>query len=117
MTPPVNPVEAMRRQLAVAVFGAVKETDVLALVHKLHAMAMEGDHRALKMYLELVGVMGKEKPAPPASTATTEKDSPAIRQLAESLGNLVDEIRIGRASTARIERERASLVNGSDHED
>jgi len=93
MTPPVNPVEAMRRQLAVAVFGAVKEKDLTDMVEKLKSQAQAGDLKAMKMYFELVGVMGKQQ-APPAAG-----DSAAARQIAEALQDLVDEIRVTRAKS------------------
>jgi hypothetical protein len=104
LTPPVNPVEAMRRQLALGVFGAVKEKDVTDLVSKLHAMAMEGDHKAMKMYFELVGVMGKNQqpPAPPAEGA-------GLKMMAEALQDLVDEIRI---SKVQAQHEYAAIQNG-----
>ena len=53
-TPPVDPVAAMRESLQVALFGAVKESDVLGMVEKLKAIALDGDLRAMKMFFGLV---------------------------------------------------------------
>lgn len=96
LTPPVDPVEAMRRQAAVAAFGAVTEADVEQLVQKLKELALSGDHRAIKMYFELIGVMGG-KPATQAQAA----ESGAIRLMAQALQDLVDEIRVTRARSQR----------------
>lgn len=88
LTPPVDPVEAMRRQLALTLFDAVKPDDVLTLANKLRDMAMAGDLKAMQMYLKLV--LPKDQ-APP------REDSAGLRLMAEALQNLVDEIRISKA--------------------
>lgn len=104
-TPAVSPVEAMRRQLAVAVYGAVKESDVEQMVNKLKEQALGGDHKAMKMYFELIGVMGKQPPSPPPP-----QESTAIKQLAEVMENLVDEIRVSKRPLPEAERKK--LANG-----
>jgi hypothetical protein len=108
-TPTVNPVEAMRKQLAVAVYGAVKESDVEEMVGKLKELALAGDHKAMKMYFELIGVMGKQQPPPPAAG-----DNAGLKLMAESLRDLVDEIRIGKAHAAR---DTKLLGNGESEDD
>jgi hypothetical protein len=112
MTPPVNPVEAMRRQLAVSVFGAVKESDIEQMVTKLKDMAISGDHKAMKMYFELIGVMGKQAQAPPPPQSSNT-------QIAEALRDLVDEIRVTRAKSndPRMVRELAALNGDNDHDE
>ena len=109
LTPPVNPVEAMRKQLALALFDAVKPQDVIDLALKLKEQAMAGDLKAAKLYLDLM--LGKDsKPVPPQSAA----DSGGLKMMAEALRDLVDEIRIGKAKTAK--REQLTL-NGAGGED
>lgn len=89
-TPPIdNPVEALRRQLAMAVFNGVKEQDVIDLAGKLKDMAMAGDHKAIKMYFELV--LGKNQTAAPAPAEPKE-----LSALASAMRDLVDEIRVAR---------------------
>lgn len=109
-TPAVNPVEAMRRQLAVSVFGAVKESDVEQMVGKLKEMALAGDHKAMKMYFELIGVMGKQPPPPPPVDANN------VKLLAEAIQNVADEIRISKAQADRQANGRL-LAYGNGEED
>lgn len=91
LTPPVNPVEAMRRSLALAMFNNVKETDVSALVDKLKEMAMAGDLKAMDMFFKLTtGAGAKESPA-------ASGDSAGLRMMADAIHGLVDEIRISKA--------------------
>jgi hypothetical protein len=92
-TPPVNPVEAMRKSLALALFGGVSEADVQALAVKLKDMAMQGDLKATKLLLDLI-LPKEQKPAAQAA------DSAVGGQIADVLRDLVDEIRIGRATQA-----------------
>lgn len=103
-TPAVSPVEAMRRQLALAVFDAVKEKDLTDMVNLLKTQAQAGDLKAMKMYFELVGVMGKTQPPPPPP-----QDS-GIKQLAEAMQDLVDEIRVSKRPLPEAERKK--LANG-----
>lgn len=109
LTPPVSPIEAMRRQLATAVFGSVSEKDVLAMTEKLKEMGMSGDLKAMKMFFDLV--VGKDvKPTPPPSDA-------GANQVAEALRDLVDEIRVTRARSdgpASRPKQIANGVNGGD---
>lgn len=114
LTPAVNPVEAMRRQLSMALFDAVKEQDVINMANKLKEMAQAGDLKAMRMYFELV--LGKEqKPLPPPT------DTNAVAQIAESLQDLVDEIRVTRARDdadgVRRKRIASSQANGSNGDD
>ncbi len=107
LTPAVNPVEAMRRNLQMAVFGSVSEADMLAMANKLKEQAMGGDLKAMKLYFELM--LGKDqKPAPP----------PPTTGIAEALRDLVDEIRVTRARNddPRMQRELAALKDGEDDE-
>ena len=106
-TPPVNPVEAMRRQLSTALFGAVKEQDVLDMAGKLKEMAQAGNLGAMKMYFDLV--LGSQKSAPPAPAAG---DGTGLKMMAEALQDLVDEIRVGKARTERTAKERKLIANG-----
>ncbi len=92
-TPAVNPVEAMRRQLALALYDAVKPADVVALAEKLKQQAMAGDTRAAKLFFELV--IGKDKPGPAPGAER------ANNQVAEALRDLVDEIRIAKADKTK----------------
>jgi hypothetical protein len=108
LTPPVNPVEAMRRQLAMALFDGVKEDDVLQLATKLKEMALGGDLKAMKMFFDLV--VGKEpKAAPPPPS-----DGAGLKLMALALQDLVDEIRIAKAAPP-ASRQKA-LANGA-HDD
>lgn len=91
-TPPVNPVEAMRKQLALALFDAVKPQDVIDLALKLKEQAMAGDLKAAKLYLDLM--LGKDQPTPPPPAAA---ESQGLKQLAQAMHDLVDEIRIAKA--------------------
>lgn len=93
LTPPVNAVEAMRRQLAVALFGGVKEQDVLDVAMKLKEMALSGDHKAMQMFFKLMLPDGKQPPAPP-------QDGAGLRMMAEALGELMGEIRAAKARPA-----------------
>ncbi len=100
LTPPVNAVEAMRRQLSVALFGGVKEQDVVDMANKLKEMAQGGDLKAMKMYFDLV--LGKDaKPTPPPPP-------PAVG-IAEALRDLVDEIRIAKHHSRR----KVEAINGN----
>lgn len=105
-TPAVNPVEAMRKQLAVSLFGGVGEKDMVALATKLKEMALGGDLKAAKMLIELV--LPKEKPQAAANDA-------AANQVAEALRDLVDEIRITKALPPK-DAKRLELTNGHDEE-
>jgi hypothetical protein len=106
LTPPVNPVEAMRRQLALALFDGVKEQDMLDMAAKLKEMAMSGDLKAMKMYFDLM--LPKEKVAPPP------QDGAGLRMMAEALQDLVDEIRVSKAAPPRS---AAKMLNGVAHAD
>lgn len=88
LTPAVDPVEAMRRNLALAVFGGVSEQDVMGIVGKIKEQALAGDHKAQQLLLKLVLGDGKVAPAQ-AST-----DGAGLRMMAEAIKDLVDEIRI-----------------------
>jgi hypothetical protein len=108
ITPPVSPVEAMRRQLQLALFDGVKEQDVLTLANKLKEMALAGDLKAMKMFFELV--VGKEpKAAPPPS------DGQGLKMMAEALQDLVDEIRVTKAREAK-RIQHVGHANGSHDE-
>lgn len=103
LTPPVNPVEAMRRQLALALFDGVKEQDLLDMAAKLKEMAMAGDLKAMALFFKLV--LPADKPAPPPPEAGA-----GLRMMAEAIEDLVDEIRVTRA---RADRGPAALpANG-----
>lgn len=99
-TPAVNPVEAMRRQLALGLMGSVSETDMGKLAAKLKEMALGGDLKAMKMLLDLM-MPKAEKETPP--------EPQGVKALAEALQDLVDEIRIGNADAPRGKR---PLLNG-----
>jgi hypothetical protein len=91
LTPAVNPVEAMRKQLALSVYDNVNEKDIKAMMDKLKEMAIGGNLKAMQMYLKLTIGEGNDKlPEPPMET-------PGVKQLAEAIENLVDEIRIAQA--------------------
>lgn len=105
-TPPVNPVEAMRQQLNLAIFDSVKASDVLDLANKIKEKAMAGDLKAARLYFDLV--LGKErKPAPEPSTAG----------IADAIRDLVDEIRIARARTDRQLQSELEALAGDDDEE
>lgn len=95
-TPAPDPVEAMRRQCAVAAYGAVKDADVEAMVTRLKELAMGGDLKAMRMYLEMIGTIGKHQVAsqPPAESA-------GLSMVAGALRDLVDEVRLNRAVEER----------------
>jgi len=99
LTPAVCPVEAMRRQLALAVFNSVKPQDVLDLANKLKEMAGGGDLKAMKLYFELV--LGKEQKA----TSAPPAESAGLKMIGEAMRDLVDEIRVNRGLAAEKERE------------
>lgn len=105
MTPAVSPVEAMRKQLALALFDAVKPRDVIDLAMKLKEQAMAGDLKAAKLYLDLM--LGKDQ-KPTAEV-------PGMTLMAEALRDLVDEIRVTKARSARAEREALPLANGEEN--
>jgi hypothetical protein len=74
-TPPVDPVEACRRSLTLALFDAVSERDVAEMVKVLKGQAMEGDIGAMRLFFSLVtGSSGPVQqvavfaPAPPEPT-------------------------------------------------
>jgi hypothetical protein len=108
LTPPVNPVEAMRRQLALAVFNGVKEADVTQMVEKLKEQAMGGDLKAQKMFFELIGAMGKQQAAPPP------QDGAGLKMMAEALQDLVDEIRVAKAGPPRSKPAAPANGHGED---
>lgn len=106
LTPPVPPLEAMRRQLQLALFDGIKEQDVLDMATKLKEMAMAGDLKAMKMFLDLA--VGKDqKPAPPPPSPTAG--------VAEAIRDLVDEIRISRAGPPKSRLKE--IANGKPHGD
>jgi hypothetical protein len=92
LTPPVNPVEAMRKQLALAVFDKVSEKDIGEMMAKLKELALAGDLKAMKMFLQLT--VGDSKPEKP------EASPKGMQSLADAVQNLVDEIRITKAEQA-----------------
>lgn len=99
--PAVNPVEAMRRSLAMGVMGALTETDMAAMTAKLKEMALGGDHKAMKMLLDLAG-LGKPAPlAPP--------EPQGVKALADAIADLVDEIRVAKAPPPKS---RPGVLNG-----
>lgn len=106
LTPAVNPVEAMRRQLALALFGSVKEQDVLEMATKLKEMAQGGNLKAMKMYFDLV--IGKDQ-----KVVRPSGDSAGLKLMAEAMQDLVDEIRINRAMSAETSA-RLPLKDGED---
>lgn len=109
LTPAVNPVEAMRRQLALALFDSVKPQDVLDMALKLKEMAQGGDLKAMKMYFDLV--IGKDnKPAPPLP------DQNGLKLIGEALQDLVDEIRISKAERPKSARLPAPASNGNEED-
>lgn len=103
LTPPVNPVEAMRRQLALALFDGVKEQDLLDMAGRLKEMAMAGDLKAMQLFFKLVLPAG-EKAAPPPP-----QDGAGLKAMADALRDLVDEIRVNRARDDRAVRETVAL--------
>lgn len=109
-TPPVDPVEAMRRQLALAVYDKVKESDIGELVEVLKAQAMKGDLKAMKMFFDLT--IGKQQgtPAPKPS-----EDGQGLKAMADALQNLVDEICISKAQEHK--RQTDPLLINSDKKD
>lgn len=52
--PAVSAVEAMRRQLSLAIFGAIGESEVGAIVTKLKEKALGGDLRAMRLLFSLI---------------------------------------------------------------
>lgn len=107
LAPPVNPVEAMRRQLALALFGGVREQDVLDVAQKLKEMALAGDHKAMQMFFKLMLPDGKALASPPA------QDSAGLRMMADALRDLVDEIRVSKAT----EKKQPKRITAEDEED
>lgn len=93
--PAVNPLEAMRRQLALGLFGAVKENDLAELAAKLKAMALDGDLKAMKLYFDLV--MPKGEPEVAASS-----DSDGLRMMAASLRDLTNEVRRAKKKPPKV---------------
>jgi hypothetical protein len=106
MTPAVNPVEALRRQLAMGLFNGVKEKDLADMAAKLKEMAMAGDLKAMKLYFDLVLPKEKDPPPPPP-----KDDSAGLRMMARSLSDLTDEIRISKAHQAK--RQKLIGANGA----
>lgn len=82
----------MRQSLAVAFFGGVKAGDMEAMATKLKEMALAGDLKAMRMFMELAG-LGSKAPSPPQEDS---KAATAIAKLAESVSDMVDEVRIAR---------------------
>lgn len=114
-TPPVDPAEALRRQLSLAVFNSVKEADVLAVAAKLKEMALAGDLKAMQMFLKLtVGDAPKAPPAPASNGSAA---------LAAAIEDLVDEIRItkaenaGRLNDPLLKRSAAAIANMTEDDD
>jgi hypothetical protein len=79
-TPAVNPVEAMRQQLQLELFGAVKAADVQGIAAKLKDMALAGDLKAMKLFFQLFDA-GKA----PSQTINIEK---AILEVQEAVVQL-----------------------------
>ena len=104
-TPAVNPVEAMRRQILVAVAQSVQPEDVVGVLNTLRERALGGDLKAMKMYLEFT--MPKQASPAPAEAA-------GLKLMAEALTDLVDEIRINKAHAVKREQIGAATKNGDD---
>ena len=96
-TPPVSGVEAMRKQLALAVYGNVNDKDVADMMTKLKEMAMAGDLRAMQMWFKLTVGDGKAAAAAPQEPA-------GVAALAEAIEDLVDEIRVAKAAPPKSKR-------------
>jgi len=54
ITPPVNPVEAVKQSLVMSLYGRIGDEDVEQLVESIKKQALEGDHRCRKLILDLV---------------------------------------------------------------
>jgi hypothetical protein len=108
-TPIVNPIQAMRKQLALAVYDNVKEQDISEMMSKLKEMALGGDLNAMKMWMKLTIGDGNEK-AP--------KEETGVQALAEAVSELVDEIRIAKAEPPRSKTKKTGrLLEAEDDED
>ncbi len=105
-TPAVNPIEAMRRQMALGVTGAVREKDIAEMVEKLKAMAMGGNLKAMEMFFKLTLGDGK--------SAGEEQQPKGMMALADAVEDLVDEIRIAKAAPPKS---RAALNGKVDDDD
>lgn len=111
LTPKVNPVEAMRKQLALSVYDNVHEKDIAAMMTKLKEMALDGNLGAMKMFLKLTIGEGNDKvPEAPA-------ESPGAAALARAVEDLVDEIRIARAEPPAGRRPALKGPRDDDDED
>jgi hypothetical protein len=87
LTPVVNPVEAMRKQLALAVYDHATEKDIGDMMGKLKEMALGGNLQAMKMWLKLTVGEGGEKGA-------SAPEPSAIGRLADSIEEFIDEMRV-----------------------
>lgn len=98
--PPVNAAEALRRQLQVALFGAIGQADVIDVVAVLKKKALAGDLQAMKILLGLIGqpgqpqnvqqvaVVGREPEAPTPALPGTEEKILVMRARAEAGQNV-----------------------------
>ena len=100
LTPAPNPVEAMRKQLALAAFGGVSEADMIAMVGKLKEKAMAGDLRAMDMFFKLT------LPDKPAEKPVNIE--PGLKAVADAITELVDEVRV-----TKFRQEQKQLTNGN----
>lgn len=107
-TPRVNPVEAMRKQLALSVYDNVTEKDIGAMMSKLKEMALAGNLKAMQMYLKLTIGEGNEK------LPETPSETPGVAALARAIENLVDEVRIAKATGAKGKRPLAMTDEDDD---
>jgi hypothetical protein len=123
MAPPVNPAEAIRKAAALGLSGAMREADVGAVYEKLKQMALAGDKKAMEMFFKLTLGNGKEADARSNPGAT---DAGGMKALAQSIQDLVDEIRITKAEAAMREndpllkhsaRRIAQMPNHEDEDD
>jgi hypothetical protein len=102
LTPAVNPVEAMRKQLALALFDGVKEKDVLDVATKLKEMALAGDHKAMQMFFKLMLPDAKASPAP-------VDPSGGLQAMARAIQNLADQVGVQREYDLKASEHRAMV--------
>ena len=105
VTPAVNPVEAMRKAMALGLSGEVKEKDAADLIAKLKEMAMAGNLKAMAMWFKLT--MG-DKPM---------QDDHARLAVADAIADLVDEIRIAKDAPPAKPAKLRHVSNGPKDDD
>lgn len=94
--PAVSALEALRKSMANALSGSVSESDMIGIVGKLKEQALAGDKKAMELFFKLM--LGDGKTQEPA------KEPQGVQALANSIADLVDEIRISKEDAPKGRR-------------